>query len=104
MSNQLTLLPEPPFAPAWPSPCSLAAVALECLLAGTYLDHDAFTNLTGSWRLAAYISELTHLGWPVQTVNQPAPTATAPGRGFASYRLPAEAIAAALSVRPKGQP
>lgn len=87
-AGQLSLLEPPPFAPRWPNPNSMASTALRMMLDGQEVDHDGFMLKVHSHRLAAYVFDLRTLGWPVETMQIPAPTNECPGRTIARYRLP----------------
>jgi len=96
--EQLSFLPPTPFAPAWPAPHTLADRALSQLMAGQTLDHPAFEGTTRSWRLAAVVFQLRSLGWPIEAIDVPAPTAEAPTRYIARYTLAPRWAAAALAA------
>ena len=96
--EQLSFLPPPPFCPAWPSRGTLAALALERLMNGEALNHARFIGVCGSWRLGAVIFHLRSLGWPVETISVPSPTAQTPDRMVALYRLDPKHTAAALAT------
>lgn len=91
--EQLCLLDEAPFSARLPKPATLAAKLLTRLLAGERITHRTFDRDTQSWRLAAYVFDLRELGWPVETVEIPAPSPDHPGRCIAEYHLPHWAIA-----------
>ncbi|MGV8892351.1 MAG: hypothetical protein ACOH2K_05315 [Burkholderiaceae bacterium] len=91
--EQLSFLPAPDFNPVWPSPNTLPARCLSLLLAGQSFIHPEFEAIAGSWRLSAVIFTLRGLGWPVESLDIPAPTAEAPSRTISRYYLPAEVIA-----------
>jgi hypothetical protein len=97
MNGQLSLLPEPPFAPRWPNPKSLPGLTLTRILTGERLNQITFG--LHRWRLAAYIMSLRYMGWPIQSGE-----VCAPGYGsgglIAEYWLPPEIIVAAKAVRP----
>jgi len=96
--EQLSLLPPVPFNPAWPTRGTLADKALGEMLDGRMIDHPHFENKTSSWRLGAVIFNLRALGWPIQTIDLPSPTAEIPNRTIALYRLPAKFSAMALAI------
>ncbi len=98
LGEQLTLIDPPPFCPAWPKRNTLADRALKMFLDGRVFDHPDFLDGCGSWRLAAVVFQLRMLGWPVETVEIPAPTEENARRVIALYRLPAKAIAEALAL------
>jgi hypothetical protein len=83
-----------PFSPTLPAPNTLPDRLLWVLLAGGTVDHPAFEELTGSWRLAAAAAELRALGWPVETIEIPAPTPEAPQRCIGRYHMAPAAIEA----------
>ena len=87
--EQLTLLPELEIIPTRPNADTLAGCLLGMLAAGDALTHPEFEERTGSWRLAAVAFELQALGWAVESVRIPAPTADRPDRSIARYRLAA---------------
>ncbi len=87
--NQGELFERPVFSPTYPKRSTLAATALAHLLAGRRLTHPQFESMTNSWRLSEPIRALRHdYGWPVQTIDIPAPTADRPDRVIAEYVLP----------------
>jgi hypothetical protein len=88
LGEQLSLLEQAPFSPQLPKPATLAAKLLSRLLDGEELTHRKFEDATRSWRCAAYVLELRELGWPIETVELPAPSAECPSRHIALYRLP----------------
>lgn len=92
VGEQLNLIDPPPFSPVFPPPASLTAEALRLLLTGRTLTHPEFEDITGSWRLGAYICTLREMGWPVITIEIPAPTAECPDRYIAKYVMPQWAI------------
>lgn len=97
IGEQLCLFDKPPFCPTHPSPSSLSGVVLATLLRGEALTHPAFLQLTGSWRLAAYVKALRDCGWPVESEEvRLSPTST---RTVARYFLPSWAIQEARGCR-----
>lgn len=87
--KQCELFEPPPFSPTYPRRATLAGEALALLLAGCAITHPDFEGITKSWRLSEMIRALRHdYGWPVQTVEIPAPTAERPDRFIAKYILP----------------
>lgn len=96
--EQLSFLPPPPFCPTWPTRGTLADRLLGALMNGQTLDHLDFIQEVGSWRLAAYVSDLKELGWPVETIEIPSPTEQSPDRVIALYRLDASYTAQALAL------
>lgn len=90
--KQISFLPEPDFNPVWPAQNTLPARCLSLLLAGQTLTHPEFEYIAGSWRLSAVIFTLTGLGWPVKSLDIPAPTKEAPARHISRYYLPAKVI------------
>ena len=86
---QMTLIDPPPFSPKYPHRTTLAGEALALLLAGYPLTHPQFEGITNSWRLSEPIRALRHdFGWPVETIEIPAPTTERPDRYIAQYILP----------------
>lgn len=96
--EQGELFEPPPFSPTWPQRGTLAERALAILMDGRTLDHPDFEAATGCWRLAAVVFELRCLGWPVGTVEIPAPTEENPHRYVALYALSKKKIAEALAA------
>lgn len=94
--EQMSFLPEPDFNPIWPNPNTLPARCLAMLLNGQALTSPEFQAITGSWRLAAVIFTLKCLGWPIVSLEIPAPTKEAPDRYISRYSLPQKAIAQAF--------
>ena len=92
--EQLTLIDPPQFCPTCPTANTMPDRLLWVLLAGGSVDHPEFEELTGSWRLAAAAAELRALGWPVETIDIPAPTPEAPGRCIGRYHMAPAAIEA----------
>ena len=92
VGEQLTLIDPPPFSPQFPPASSLSHTALKLLLSGRPLTHPEFEDLTGSWRLGAYICTLRELCWPVQTNDIPSPSPDCPDRVIAEYLMPSWAI------------
>lgn len=98
LGEQLSFIDPPPFCPAWPKRNSLADRALKMFLDGRVFDHPDFLEGCGSWRLAAVVFQLRALGWPIDTIEIPAPSEEHPGRTIALYRLPAKYAAQALAT------
>lgn len=67
--SQLSLLPEPGYCPRQPSPNTLEAKCLKLMQEGKHLNHPSFQAITGSWRLAAVVYDLTCLGWPIERTD-----------------------------------
>ena len=89
VGEQLNLIDPPPFSPKYPKRSSLAGEALSVLLKGRTLTHPEFEGMTGSWRLSEPVRALRHdYGWPVETIEIPAPTADRPDRIIARYVMP----------------
>jgi hypothetical protein len=87
--GQGELFEPPTFSPTYPKPSTLAGEALALLLAGRTLTHPEFEERTNSWRLSEPIRALRHdFGWPVETIELPAPTAERPRRVIAEYKMP----------------
>ena len=99
--EQLSFLPPPPFCPAWPTRGTLADTALGLLMDGRMIDHPDFQDATASWRLGAVVFTLRTLGWPVETIEIPSPTAHSPDRVIALYRLDGKYTAQALAMNGK---
>ena len=96
--EQLSFLPPPPFCPTWPKRGTLADTALGLLMDGRMIDHPDFQDVTASWRLGAVVFTLRALGWPVETIDIPAPTEQSPDRLIALYRLDGKYTAQALAM------
>lgn len=92
MMEQISFLPPPPFAPTWPQPGTLAATALEIFLRGEGMTHPQFEAISFSWRLSHVVAVLRELGWPIESVDIPAPTFENPHRCIARYHLPGRYI------------
>lgn len=102
LGEQLSFIDPPPFCPSWPKRNTLADRALKMLLDGRLFDHPDFLDGCGSWRLAAVVFRLRTLGWPVETIEIPAPSEVHPGRTIALYKLPATYAAQALALMTGG--
>ena len=98
LGEQLSFIEPPPFCPAWPRRNTLADRALKLFLDGKVFDHPDFLEGSGSWRLAAVVFQLRTLGWPIDTLEIPAPSIEHPGRTIALYKLPAKYAAQALAT------
>lgn len=98
LGEQLSFIDPPPFCPTWPKRNSLADRALKMFLDGRVFDHPDFLEGCGSWRLAAVVFQLRALGWPIDTLEIPAPSEEHPGRTIALYKLPAKYAAQALAT------
>jgi len=96
--EQLSFLPPPPFCPQWPTKGTLADKALGMFMDGQMFDHPDFENRTQSWRLGAVVFTLRSLGWPIETIEVPSPTADCPDRVIALYRLDRKIVAQALAI------
>ena len=92
--EQMSLLPEPDFKPTRPTPNTLPARCLTFMLSGQHLTHPQFEERTESWRLSAVVLDLREMGWPVQSVDIPAPTLACPTRTISRYFLKPETIKA----------
>ena len=97
--EQTSFLPPPPFAPTWPQPGTLAATALEIFLRGEALTHPQFEAISFSWRLSAVVAVLRELGWPIESIDIPAPTYEHPHRQIARYWLPQKFIRLTRELR-----
>lgn len=87
--NQGELFDRSGFSPKYPKRTTLKGEALALLLTGRTLTHPEFQSITRSWRLSEPIRALRHdYGWPVVTVEIPAPTSERPDRCIARYHLP----------------
>ncbi len=98
-SEQLSLLPTPPFSPIWPSHTTIAGRVLSELLLGEWLDHQDLIEGVSSWRLAAYVKSLKYMGWPIESFPKPAPFPNCPGRSIAIYAMPPDVIAQVQEMR-----
>ncbi|MBU6257280.1 MAG: hypothetical protein KGL18_06540 [Burkholderiales bacterium] len=101
--EQMSFLPPPPFSPTWPTRGTLPDRALGMLMDGRKIDHPDFESRTQSWRLGASIFVLRSLGWPIETIEIPAPTDDCPDRVIALYHLPGKYIAQALAAMTGGR-
>lgn len=99
LGEQLTLIEPPEFSPTLPKPATLADKLLGALLQGESFTHPDWEGITASWRLAATVQTLRDYGWPVLTLPVAAPTAQAPDRTIARYRLAQDAIAKGRELR-----
>src|SRR5512139_15477 len=97
--EQISFLPPPPFAPTWPQPGTLAATALEVFLRGEGMTHPQFEAVSFSWRLSAVVAVLRELGWPIESIDIPAPTYETPHRTIARYSLPQRFILLAKGAK-----
>lgn len=82
---QLSLLPDEAERPKLPAGTGLVRTALDMLLTGQSIDQPYFLEKTGSWRLSEYVRELRALGWPVRSLDVPAPTGSNLRRYIARY-------------------
>ena len=96
--EQLTFLDPPAFCPTWPTRNTLGDRALKMFLDGKVFDHPDFLDGCGSWRLAAVVFQLRALGWPIETIEIPAPSAENPRRCIALYKLPGKYVADVLAT------
>ncbi len=96
--EQLSFLPPAPFAPTLPTKGTLSHHALRLFAEGRMLEHPDFEALTGSWRLGAVVFTLRALGWPVETLDIPAPTDECPQRTIARYHLAGKHLAEATAL------
>ncbi len=93
LGEQLSFIEAEPLCPSWPTPGTLDSIALEMLLTGQTLTHPDFQRATQSWRLAACVERIrNHHGWPVITVEIPAPTRRRPSRVIGQYHMRPDAI------------
>ena len=99
LPEQLSFLPPPPFNPTWPTPNTRDALALQLFLDGQRLDAEDFHAVSGSWRLADSVFQLKARGWPIESVDVPAPTEACPHRTISIYFLPARFIAEAAILK-----
>lgn len=99
LPEQLSFLPPPPFNPSWPTPNTRDALALELFLDSQRLDAEDFHAVSGSWRLADSVFQLKARGWPIESLDVPAPTEACPHRAISIYFLPARFIAEAMSLK-----
>jgi hypothetical protein len=97
MNGQHSLFPELPFGPRWPDPSSLPGQVLERLLTGERLTQVTFG--LHRWRLAAYVMTLKYLGWPVESMDVPAPAGCGAGGKIREYWLSPVSIAEAEGAR-----
>lgn len=97
--EQLSFLPSPEFSPKWPKHTTIAGMVLGELLQGSFLDHQDQIEGVASWRLAAYINKLKKDGWPIQTMEKPAPSEQCHYRCIALYALPPAVIEKVQEMR-----
>ena len=90
--EQLSFLPPVDFNPVWPTPGTLPARCLSLMLAGQSLTHPDFFAASGSWRLAAVVFTLKGLGWPLESIEIPAPAIDSPSRFISRYFLSANTL------------
>lgn len=102
LGEQLSFIDPPPFCPVLPKRNSLARRALKMFLDGRVFDHPDFIEGCGSWRLAAVVFDLRKRGWPIDTIEIPAPSEEHPGRTIALYRLPPKYVELALATMTGG--
>lgn len=98
-SKQMSFLPEPDFNPIYPSMNSLEGRLLKRLLNGDSFTHPEWENETGSWRCAATKEALLKKGWPIASLNIPAPTKEAPHRHICRYYIPRSIIKRLIKTR-----
>lgn len=82
-------------APTFPRLGTLTARALMRLLTGKQFTHRDFQNETASYRLSGYIEQLRNRhGWPIETIEETAPTKDPMGRmaTYGRYLIPPEAL------------
>ena len=96
--EQLSFLDPLLFCPIWPKQRTLLHQALTMFLDGRVFDHPDFMGAFGSWRLSDVVFRLQRLGWPIEPIDIPSPTADRPGRTIAVYKMPAKYIAMALAM------
>lgn len=96
--EQLSFLPKPLFCPKWPNPATVTGRVLAEFLRGEWLDHSDLIEGASSWRLAAYVNDLKALGWPVETIDKPAPTPSCHHRKISVYGISTETIALAQDL------
>lgn len=101
--EQLSFLPPPPFNPQWPTPNTRDAHALELFLDSQRISAEDFYAISGSMRLPDSVFQLKARGWPIESVDVPAPTPKCPGCTISIYFLPARYIAEALSLKGAAQ-
>jgi hypothetical protein len=94
-AEQLTLLDPPVFFPTWPKRGALAYRALAMFMDGQMIVTPDFQDFTARWRLAAVVCDLRDLGWPIESIDIPAPTEERQNRFIALYRLPTKYAAQA---------
>lgn len=98
MSEQLSLLPEPPFFPLMPTAGTYADIALHDLLVRDLTQIDWLNDGKG-WRLAAAIKELDYLGWCPESIRVHTPSRRRP---IARYSLPQKAKQFVAAMRQGG--
>ncbi len=82
--------------PTFPRTDTLNARALMRLVTGQQFTHRDFQNETASYRLSSYVEQLRHRhGWPVETLDETAPTNDPTGRTatYCRYLIEPEILA-----------
>ena len=97
--EQISFLPTAEFSPKWPKHTTFAGIVLGELLRGSFLDHQDLISGVSSSRLAACINKLKNNGWPIQSMQKPAPSEQCPTRCIALYALPPAVIAKVQEMR-----
>jgi hypothetical protein len=95
--EQISFLPEPEFNPVFPTPNTLPARCLSMMLNGQTFTHPEFEQVAGSWRLSAIVFVLKGLGWPIESLELPAPSPECPSRYISRYYLSPGVIQAVLN-------
>ena len=76
------------FSPRLPSPSSKAGLALRILITGKSLTQPEYLRIDGSWRLSAIIFDLKNeYGWPIESLDIPAPCKENPNRYISKYKI-----------------
>jgi hypothetical protein len=85
-----------PRARTLPGPDTQARKTLRYLADGHRPDHADWYEHTGSWRLASHVGNLRNeYGWPIKSIDIPAPTRVCPRRKITRYYLDQEDVPAA---------
>ncbi len=90
--------------PTFPKTNTLIARALMRLATGQRFTHRDFQNETASYRLSGYIEQLRNRhGWPIETLEEAAPTSDPTGRNATYGRYLIEPDVLAMLRRELGE-
>lgn len=99
---ELPSIPQPPFAPRWPSPHALEHTALELFLAGEFVTVERFRQLADSTELPVFVGRLKKLGWPLARFIVPSPVRRKKNRHAGVWFLPKKYIEQAQAIAQRG--